>query len=72
MRTTFVAAIALVILQYPAYSIERMKCGGTEPFWDAQLSDSQVIFNARRAKNNVRLATLQGCQRRIHRLCDEC
>jgi uncharacterized membrane protein len=45
MRTTFAAAISLVILQYPAYSIERMKCGGTEPFWDAQLSDSQVIFN---------------------------
>jgi len=44
MRTTFAAAIALVILQYPAYSIERMECGGTEPFWDAKLSDSQVIF----------------------------
>ena len=45
MRTTFAAAIALVILQCPAYSIERMRCGGTEPFWDVQLSDSQVIFS---------------------------
>jgi uncharacterized membrane protein len=44
MRTTFAAAIALVILQHPAYSIERMECGGTEPFWDAKLSDTQVIF----------------------------
>jgi uncharacterized membrane protein len=41
---TIAAAIALIILQNPAYSIERMECGGTEPFWDAKLSDTQVIF----------------------------
>ena len=45
MRLTFYAAIAFVILQQPAYSIERLKCGGTEPFWDAQLLNGQVVFN---------------------------
>jgi uncharacterized membrane protein len=43
MRTMFAAAIVL-ILQHSAYSIERMECGGTEPFWDAKLSDTQMIF----------------------------
>jgi hypothetical protein len=45
MRLTFYAAIVFVILQQPAYSIDRLKCGGTEPFWDAQLSDGQVVFD---------------------------
>src|SRR5262245_53773624 len=40
-----IGLVGLLTGQYPAYSIERMKCGGTEPFWNAQLSDSQVIFN---------------------------
>ena len=46
MRTIFYAAIVFFfILQHPAYSIDRLKCGGTEPFWNAQLSDIQVIFD---------------------------
>jgi uncharacterized membrane protein len=40
--TIFVAAFA--VLQSSADAIEKMKCGGTEPFWDAQLADSQVTF----------------------------
>jgi uncharacterized membrane protein len=44
MRTMFAAGIALLILQHSAFSIEKMECSGTEPFWDAQLSDSQVDF----------------------------
>jgi hypothetical protein len=43
MCTIFAAGIVL-ILEHSAYSIERMECGGTEPFWDAKLSDTQVIF----------------------------
>jgi uncharacterized membrane protein len=58
MRTTFAAAIALVILQYPAYSIERMECGGTEPFWDAKLSDSQVIFHVSGGRTTIYAAPL--------------
>lgn len=45
MRTIFSAGIALVMVQHAAYAIDRLKCGGTEPFWDAQLSDSQVVFD---------------------------
>jgi len=45
MRLTFYTGIACVILQQPAYSIDRLKCGGTEPFWDARLSDGQVVFD---------------------------
>jgi uncharacterized membrane protein len=45
MRTMFAAGIALLILQHSAFSIEKMECGGTEPFWDAQLSDSQVVLD---------------------------
>jgi uncharacterized membrane protein len=41
----FAAGVALLILQHSAYSIEKMECGGTEPHWDAQLSDSQVILD---------------------------
>jgi len=44
MCAMFAAGIVL-ILQHSAYSIERMECGGTEPFWDAKLSDTQVIFS---------------------------
>jgi uncharacterized membrane protein len=43
--TMVTAYAALLMLQQPAYSIERMECGGTEPFWDAILSDRQVTFN---------------------------
>lgn len=65
MRTIFYGAIVFVILQHPAYSIDRLKCGGTEPFWNAQLSDSQVVFDLawRRAQNSLQCATLQGCRR---------
>jgi uncharacterized membrane protein len=43
MRTLFATGIVL-ILQQSAYSLERIDCGGTEPFWVAKLSDTQVIF----------------------------
>jgi len=43
LRTIVPAAIAIVLLQHPAYPVD-MKCSGTEPFWDAQLSDKQIIF----------------------------
>jgi uncharacterized membrane protein len=43
MRTLFATGMVL-ILQHSAYSLERIDCGGTEPFWDAKLSDTQVIF----------------------------
>jgi uncharacterized membrane protein len=41
--TIFVAVI-FAILQSSAYAIEKMKCVGTEPFWDAELTDKQIIF----------------------------
>jgi uncharacterized membrane protein len=58
MRTIFSAVIVLGILQHPAYSIERMKCGGTEPFWDAQLSDSQVIFGISGGRRAIYVAPI--------------
>lgn len=45
MYTILAVGIVLVLLQHAAYSIETMECGGTEPFWGAKLSDSQVMFN---------------------------
>src|SRR5215468_9469449 len=41
IRTIFAGGLIL-ILQHPASAIEAMECGGTEPFWDAKLSDTQV------------------------------
>ena len=38
------AGIALAILTNSAFSIEKMECGGTEPFWDAKLADGRVTF----------------------------
>ena len=43
IRIAFAAAL-VSILQHSAYAIERMECGGTEPFWDAKLSDTRVTF----------------------------
>jgi len=43
IRTGFAAAFIL-FLQPAAHAIETMECGGTEPFWDAKLSDTRVTF----------------------------
>jgi uncharacterized membrane protein len=43
--TIFIAGAAFAILQSSAYAIEKLNCGGTEPFWDAQLADRQVTFD---------------------------
>jgi uncharacterized membrane protein len=58
MRALLFVVIALVIPQHPAYSIERMKCGGTEPFWDAQLSDSQVTFGLSGVRRTMYIAPI--------------
>jgi uncharacterized membrane protein len=58
MRTLFFAVIALVILQHPTHSFERLKCGGTEPFWDAQLSDSQVTFGLSGGRRTIYIAPI--------------
>jgi uncharacterized membrane protein len=36
--------IFVFMLVSPAYAIEKMDCVGTEPFWNATLSDDQVAF----------------------------
>ena len=42
--TIFVAGAAIAILQSSAHAMEKMKCLGTEPFWDAQIADRQITF----------------------------
>jgi uncharacterized membrane protein len=29
----------------PAYAIEKMDCGGTEPFWSAIIDDRELVFS---------------------------
>jgi uncharacterized membrane protein len=58
MRPLLFVVIALVIPQHPAYSIERMKCGGTEPFWDAQLSNNQVTFGLSGGRRTIYIAPI--------------
>jgi uncharacterized membrane protein len=46
VRDTILSLVLLsLILQSSAHGIEKLKCGGTEPFWDAQLADNQVTFD---------------------------
>ena len=35
-----------------------MKCGGTEPFWDAQLSDRQVTFGLSGGRRTIYIAPI--------------
>ena len=58
MRALLFVVIALVTPQHPAYSIERMKCRGTEPFWDAQLSDRQVTFGLSGGRRTIYIAPI--------------
>jgi uncharacterized membrane protein len=34
----------LLLVRSSAYAIEKMDCLGTEPFWDATLTDGQVVL----------------------------
>lgn len=36
--------LVLLLIPGSAYAIEKIECGGTEPFWDATLTNGQVTF----------------------------
>ena len=44
-RITIVAGACLVGLATSAGAIEKLECGGTEPFWDATFTDQRATFN---------------------------
>ena len=44
-RITIVAGACLVGLGTSAGAIEKLKCVGTEPFWDATFTDRRATFN---------------------------
>jgi len=34
----------LVLIVDPVFAIEKLECGGTEPFWSAVFADQQITF----------------------------
>jgi uncharacterized membrane protein len=38
-------ALILFLTSNSAFAMEKMQCGGTEPFWDVTLTDQLVIFD---------------------------
>ena len=49
----------LVIMHTSAYAIEKMDCYGTEPFWDATIDNSQLVFSYDEKKRIYPLPTFE-------------